>query len=140
MPWELLRQASERGTAVAVVLNRVPKEAVPVIREHLGSMLKEQGLGTAPIFTVAETVLGADGLLPPDQIARLQSWLSALAKDARARALVVRQTLTGALDSLDPRIQGLVAGLHRPGRGAHRARAGGAGGLRSRPPTGSVRA
>ncbi|MEP6631526.1 MAG: GTPase domain-containing protein [Lapillicoccus sp.] len=108
VPWELLRQASERGTSVAVVLNRVPKEAVPVIREHLGSMLKEQGLGTAPIFTVAETALGADGILPPDQIARLQSWLSALAKDARARALVVRQTLTGALDSLDPRIQGLV--------------------------------
>ncbi len=108
VPWELLRQASVRGTSVAVVLNRVPKEAVPVIREHLGSMLKEQGLGTAPIFTVAETVLGADGILPPDQIARLQSWLSALAKDARARALVVRQTLTGALDSLDPRIQGLV--------------------------------
>lgn len=108
VPWELLRQAAQRGTAVAVVLNRVPKEAVPVIREHLGSMLQEQGLGTAPIFTVAETVLDADGLLPQDEIARLQSWLMALAKDARARALVVRQTLTGALDSLDPRIQALV--------------------------------
>ncbi len=108
VPWELLRQASQRGTSVAVVLNRVPQEAVSAIREHLGSMLKEQGLGTAPIFTVAESALDREGLLPPDQIARLQSWLSALAKDARARALVVRQTLTGALDSLDPRIQGLV--------------------------------
>ncbi len=108
VPWELLRQAAQRGTAVAVVLNRVPKEAVPVIREHLGSMLKEQGLGAAPIFTVAESVLDADGILPKNETARLQSWLSALAKDARARALVVRQTLTGALDSLDPRIQALV--------------------------------
>jgi energy-coupling factor transporter ATP-binding protein EcfA2 len=108
VPWELLRQASQRGTAVAVVLNRVPQDAVSAIREHLGSMLKNQGLGTAPIFTVAESSLGREGLLPPDQVARLQSWLSALAKDARARALVVRQTLTGALDSLDPRIQGLV--------------------------------
>ena len=108
VPWELLRQASERGTAVAVVLNRVPKGSIPVIREHLGSMLKEQGLGAAPIFTVAESPLENDGLLPHDEVARLYSWLSALAKDARARALVVRQTLTGALDSLDPRIQSLV--------------------------------
>jgi energy-coupling factor transporter ATP-binding protein EcfA2 len=108
VPWELLRQASERGTAVAVVLNRVPKPSVPVIREHLSSMLKEQGLGTAPIFTVAESTLEDDGLLPQDEVARLHSWLSALAKDARARALVVRQTLTGALDSLEPRIQSLV--------------------------------
>ena len=108
VPWELLRQASERGTSVAVVLNRVPKASVPVIREHLASMLKEQGLGAAPIFTVAESTLEADGLLPAAEVARLHSWLSALAKDARARALVVRQTLTGALDSLDPRIQSLV--------------------------------
>ncbi len=108
VPWELLRQASERGTSVAVVLNRVPKGSIPVIREHLGSMLKEQGLGAAPIFTVAESPLEDDGLLPHDEVARLYSWLSALAKDARARALVVRQTLTGALDSLDPRIQSLV--------------------------------
>jgi hypothetical protein len=108
VPWELLRQASERGTSVAVVLNRVPKGSIPVIREHLGSMLKEQGLGAAPIFTVAESALEDDGMLPRDEVARLHSWLSALAKDARARALVVRQTLTGALDSLEPRIQSLV--------------------------------
>ncbi len=108
VPWELLRQASERGTAIAVVLNRVPKVSIALIRDHLGSMLKEQGLATAPIFTVAESQLDANGILNPEEVARLRSWLSALAKDARARALVVRQTLTGALDSLGPRIQGLV--------------------------------
>ena len=108
VPWELLRQASERGTAIAIILNRVPNVSIPVIRDHLASMLKEQGLGTAPIFTVAESELDADGMLHPEEVARLRSWLSALAKDARARALVVRQTLTGALDSLGPRIQGLV--------------------------------
>jgi hypothetical protein len=108
VPWELLRQASERGTSVAVLLNRVPKGSIPIIREHLAAMLKEQGLGAAPIFTVAESSLDREGLLAPDEVARLQSWLSALAKDARARALVVRQTLTGALDSLGARIQALV--------------------------------
>ncbi|MEP6650161.1 MAG: dynamin family protein [Lapillicoccus sp.] len=108
VPWELLRQAAERGTSVAVVLNRVPKASIPVIRDHLASMLKDQGLGAAPIFTVAESTLDPEGMLAPDEVARLNSWLSALAKDARARALVVRQTLTGALDSLEPRIQALV--------------------------------
>ena len=108
VPWDLLHQASERGTSVAVILDRVPPEAVEEIRDHLGSMLLEQGLATAPIFTVAESRLDPGGLLPQDQVARLQSWLTALAKDARARAIVVRQTLTGALDSLESRTQLLV--------------------------------
>ena len=108
VPWALLRQASERGTSVAVVLDRVPPEAVEEVRPHLVSMLKEQGLGLAPVFTVPETTLGPDGLLGPDQIGRLHAWLSALARDAKARAIVVRQTLTGALDSLDPRTDALV--------------------------------
>ncbi len=108
VPWELLRQASERGTAVAVILDRMPPEAVDEIREHLGSMLREQGLATAPIFTIAESGLEPGGLLPHAQVARLQSWLSALAKDARARAIIVRQTLSGALDSLETRTDLLV--------------------------------
>ena len=108
VPWALLRQASERGTSVAVVLDRVPPEAVEEVRPHLVSMLKEQGLGLAPVFTVPETTLGPDGLLGPDRIGRLHAWLSALARDAKARAIVVRQTLTGALDSLDPRTDALV--------------------------------
>jgi energy-coupling factor transporter ATP-binding protein EcfA2 len=108
VPWGLLRQAAERGTAVAVILDRVPPEAVEEIRDHLGVMLREQGLATAPIFTIAESRLQDGGLLPDEQVARLQSWLTALAKDARARAIVVRQTLTGALDSLEARTQLLV--------------------------------
>jgi len=38
------------------------------------------------------------------EVGRLKGWLSALANDARARALVVRHTLSGALDSIDSRI------------------------------------
>lgn len=108
MPWELLRQARDRGTTVAVVLDRVAPELIPDIRDHLGSMLREQGLGTAPIFSIAETPLWDDGLLPPAEVARLHSWLTALAKDVKARAIVVRQTLTGALDSLGPRVETLA--------------------------------
>src|SRR6478735_4503831 len=84
VPWELLREAFERGTAVAVVLDRVPAA------------------------TVDESEL-VDGLLPADQTERLRGWLAALAGDAQARADVVRQTLQGALVSLDTRTQSLVA-------------------------------
>ena len=107
VPWELLREASERGTAVAVVLDRVPPKAVDDIRTHLAGMLREQGLDQAPIFTVVESEL-VDGLLPEDQTQRLRGWLAALAGDAQARADVVRQTLQGALVSLDARTRTLV--------------------------------
>jgi hypothetical protein len=108
VPWELLRQASERGTAVAIVLDRVPPEAMTEIRSHLASMLREQGLATAPIFGIPESALTAEGRLPEGDVERLKSWLTALASDARARASVVRQTLSGALDSLNGRTLELV--------------------------------
>jgi energy-coupling factor transporter ATP-binding protein EcfA2 len=100
VPWDLLRGASERGTSVAIVLNRVPPEAMEEVRTHLASMLRKRGLASAPIFTAMETTLTADGRLSEREIARLRSWLSALARDAKARSIVVRRTLTGALTSL----------------------------------------
>jgi energy-coupling factor transporter ATP-binding protein EcfA2 len=100
VPWDFLRRASEHGTSVAIVLDRVPPESMDEIRTHLASMLREQGLASAPIFTVAETTVTADGLLSEREIARLRSWLSALARDAKARSIVVRRTLDGALKSI----------------------------------------
>ncbi len=112
VPWTLLRQASERGTAIAIVLDRVPRDALEEIRPHLAGMLRDQGLATAPVFSVPETRLTGDGLLPEEEVARLRSWLTALATDARARGIVVRQTLRGALGSLDVRADELVAASH----------------------------
>ena len=89
---------------MAIILDRVPPEAVGEIRDHLTAMLKEQGLALAPLFPIPEVPLGADGLLGDAEVGRLKGWLSALANDARARALVVRHTLSGALDSIDSRI------------------------------------
>ncbi|MEP7192884.1 MAG: dynamin family protein [Actinomycetota bacterium] len=100
VPWEFLRGAFEHGTSVAIVLDRVPPDAMEEIRTHLASMLRERGLAEAPIFTIVETTVTADGLLSERQIARLRSWLSALARDAKARSIVVRRTLDGALKSV----------------------------------------
>ncbi|HZG95037.1 MAG TPA: dynamin family protein, partial [Mycobacteriales bacterium] len=55
VPWQLLQTARARSTALAVVLNRVPPGAGPDVSEHLGSMLRDNGLGDAALFTIEET-------------------------------------------------------------------------------------
>ncbi|QXQ12551.1 dynamin family protein [Skermania piniformis] len=104
VPWELLRACAERGTAVAIVLDRIAPDAVDEIRAHLASMLADQGLGDAPIFVVHEVALDPGRLLPVPEIQPLHAWLTKLGSDARARADVIRQTLQGALASLPERV------------------------------------
>ena len=113
VPWDLLRSASDRGTAVAIVLDRVAPENMEEIRPHLVDMLREQGMGTSPVFTVPETDLTDDGLLPPQALGRLGQWLQALASDQRARNMIIAQTLRGALDSLSPRVDLVVDAARR---------------------------
>lgn len=63
VPWELLHAAGERSTALAVVLDRVPPDAVEEVSGHLRSMLAEHGLSRPRLLVVPETEL-EDGLLP----------------------------------------------------------------------------
>lgn len=111
VPWDLLHQAIRRGTSVAVVLDRVPLDAMEEVRADFATMLMEQGLGQSPVFAIAETDLGADGLLPTVEVQRINGWLASLAADQHARSIVIRRTLQGALDSLDDRAAGLAAAL-----------------------------
>ncbi|MEJ5915229.1 hypothetical protein [Pseudokineococcus sp. 1T1Z-3] len=112
VPWELLAGAARRGASVAVVLDRVPSgpgdaAVLREVRGHLATMLRDGGLGGAPLFTVLESSDGdaaVDGLLPEAAVAPLRGWLDTLAGDARQRSTVVRRTLTGALDSLPDRL------------------------------------
>jgi hypothetical protein len=106
VPWELLRTAQERGTALAVVLDRVPPEALHEVADDLAGMLSRAGLA-ASLFVVEERPL-ADGFLPEDQVGPLRSWLYGLAADQEQRAAVIRQTLAGALDSLGGRVAGVA--------------------------------
>jgi hypothetical protein len=110
VPWELLRTAQERGTALAVVLDRVPPEAVAEVADDLAGMLHRAGLAGARLFMVQERPL-VDGFLPEDQVGPLRQWLHALAADQEQRAAVVRQTLAGALASLGDRVDVVVAGV-----------------------------
>ena len=108
VPWEFLRTAATRGTAVAVVLDRVPPEAIDEVRAHLATMLTEQGLGDAPLFVVPETT-AYDALLPPDVVDPIRTWLHGIADDAEVRAAVVRHTLAGAIRSMAARVFELAA-------------------------------
>jgi energy-coupling factor transporter ATP-binding protein EcfA2 len=110
VPWDVLRTAQERGTALAVVLDRVPPEAAREISTDLAGMLDRAGLTGARLFVVEERPLH-DGLLPPEQVAPLRRWLHELAADQEARAAVVRQTLVGALDSLAERVTGVIGAV-----------------------------
>ncbi|KGH48522.1 ABC transporter [Modestobacter caceresii] len=110
VPWDLLRTAQERGTALAVVLDRVPPEAVAEVADDLAGMLRRARLDSARLFVIEERPL-ADGFLPDEQVAPLRGWLHALAADQEQRAAVVRQTLAGALGSLHDRVDVVVAGV-----------------------------
>jgi hypothetical protein len=110
VPWDLLRTAQERGTALAVVLDRVPPEAVREVADDLTGMLHRGGLAGARLFVIEERPL-AGGYLPEDQVGPLRAWLHGLAADQEQRAAVVRQTLAGALESLGDRIELVMDGV-----------------------------
>ena len=112
VPWELLRTAQERGTALAVVLDRVPPEAAGEIAADLGGMLRTARLEAARLFVVEERPL-TEGYLPEDQVGPLRAWLHGLAADQEQRAAVVRQTLAGALESLGARVDVVADGVDR---------------------------
>jgi hypothetical protein len=103
VPWELLQAARDRGTALSLVLDRVPDEGADEVAGHLRAMMREQGLGNADLLVVPETPL-EEGRLPAVALAPVRGWLDALAADATGRADVVRRTLTGALESVPPRV------------------------------------
>ena len=103
VPWGFLRQAAERSTAVAIVLDRTPDEAVETVSAHLARMLASRGLKDSPLFVVREGTVSDDGLLPPDAVADIRGWLQSLAADSEARGAVVKQTLEGAIRSVSRR-------------------------------------
>jgi hypothetical protein len=107
VPWDLLATAQSRGTALALLLNRVPPGAEQEVEAHLREMLAAKRLGAAPLFVQGEVEL-VDGLLPELVVAPLRAWFEKLAGDAAQRAAVVRHTLDGALDSLRPRTAALA--------------------------------
>ena len=111
VPWGFLKQAAERSTAVAIVLDRTPEEAVETVSAHLARMLSTRGLRDSPLFTVLEGPVDDDGLLPAAAVADIRGWLHSLAEDAEARGAVVRQTLEGAVRSISRKAHNVADAL-----------------------------
>jgi predicted GTPase len=103
VPWDYLKKAAERSTAVAIVLDRTPDEAVQTVATHLARMLASRGLKDSPLFIVTEGIVDDDGLLPARQVSEIRAWLDSLAADADARAGVIKRTLEGAIRDLTRR-------------------------------------
>ncbi|MCT9933273.1 GTPase domain-containing protein [Planotetraspora sp. A-T 1434] len=124
VPWSFLRLARERSTALAIILQRVPAEACEPVTADLTRLLREHGLGDAPLFTVPELELPSEhARLPAHAVQPIATWLARLSVDARARAAVVRQTLSGALDSLGTRVPALADRVDRQRAGIAELRA-----------------
>lgn len=97
VPWDYLRAAAERSTSVAVVLDRTHADAVFEVRGHLARMMTSRGLSDSPLFTVPESGVDTEGLLPKEAVADIVGWLHDLAGDPEARTQVIGQTLDGAI-------------------------------------------
>lgn len=108
VPWQTLAEASKRDTTVAIVLNRVPAEAMHEVREDLAERMSTHGFGDAPLFAIEEAALNAEGMLPRQQIRELHDWIDELAFDAAARQEVVQRTLNGALRALRGDVEGVA--------------------------------
>ena len=130
VPWDVLQGAQERGTALAVLLDRVPPGAGDDVAAHLHEMLQAHGLGGAPLFVVPETALH-DGLLPEPVVAPLRRWFTDLARDAGRRAAVVRRALDGDLPRMhrdcDRTLGGIGTDRRTPSVERHLRQAVGAG-------------
>ena len=107
VPWEFLARARERGTTLAVVVNRIPPGAADEITADLAGLLERGGLGGVQMFAVAQQEL-TGGMLPAASVVPLARMVDDLAADTERRMEVVRATLDGALASVLPRAQRLV--------------------------------
>ncbi|KGM10571.1 dynamin family protein, partial [Cellulomonas carbonis] len=100
VPWQVLGEAATRGTSMAMVLNRVPADALVTVRTDLLDRLRSRGMGTVPLFLLPD--LGPhQGLLEERSVAPVRRWLAMVAGSDRARS-VIRRTQRGALRALRP--------------------------------------
>lgn len=123
VPWGFLRTARERSTALAVILQRTPRDAAEPVGRDLVRLLEANGLAGTPLFTVPELALPEEGArLPASAVQPIRRWLAELAEDAQSRDRVVRQTLAGALGSLAVRVPALAEAADRQRHAAEELR------------------
>jgi len=105
--WELLKDARERGAALAIAMSRVPPASTPELAAHFAAMLEANGLGDVQRFMIPETDV-TDAQLPSAVAAPVRTWLEDTAKREDRRVAVLTQTMSGVLDTFRSRVPALA--------------------------------
>ncbi len=105
--WEMLKDARDRGAALAVALSRVPPPAAAELSAHFAAMLEANGLGDVHRFIVPETTV-RDSMLPAEVAAPVRVWLADTARRDDRRVAVLTQTMSGVLDTFRSRVPALA--------------------------------
>jgi energy-coupling factor transporter ATP-binding protein EcfA2 len=105
--WEMLKDARDRGAALAVALSRVPAAAMGELMAHFDAMLDANRLGDVHRFMVPETTV-KDAMLPAAVAEPVRSWLADTARREDRRVAVLTQTMSGVLDTFRTRVPALA--------------------------------
>lgn len=108
VPWRVLAAGRQRGTAVCVVLDRVPAADQQQVFGHFAHMLATQGLGDVAVFALTESTLDGHGMLAETEVAPIKQWIDWISRDTPRRQALTRQTLAGAIADVVRRTQTLA--------------------------------
>ena len=124
VPWEFLKAAAERSTAVAVVLDRTTPQGRPRGEQPpRPDDDRPRSRRLAAVHGARSRRSTTTGCCRPMRSRRSAAGSTALAADAAARDAVVRKTLDGAVASLGHRTRVVVDGDGDPGAGPGQLRA-----------------
>lgn len=102
LPWKTLTSAADRGTSIAMILNRVPAPSVRTIVADLKARLSVYDLGSVPLFVIEDQ--GPSGpILAKSHVKEVSQWLGEIGGSDQAEQVIVT-TLKGALAALPPRL------------------------------------
>jgi GTPase SAR1 family protein len=101
--WEMLKDARDRGAALAIALSRVPPAATAQLSAHFEAMLDANGLHDVRRFVIPETIV-TDAQLPAGVAAPVKEYLTDTARRDDRRVAVLTQTMSGVLDTFNGRV------------------------------------
>jgi energy-coupling factor transporter ATP-binding protein EcfA2 len=105
--WEMLKDARNRGAALAIALSRVPPSAAAELAAHFDAMLDANGLREVRRFIIPETVV-TEAQLPAGVATPIKDYLADTARRDDRRVAVLTQTMSGVLDTFRDRVPALA--------------------------------
>jgi energy-coupling factor transporter ATP-binding protein EcfA2 len=105
--WGMLKDARNRGAALAVALSRVPPSAAAELAAHFDAMLDANGLREVRRFIIPETIV-TEAQLPGETATPIKEYLADTARRDDRRVAVLTQTMSGVLDTFRDRVPALA--------------------------------